>query len=94
MPEEAAGAVAEARRKQAAKERGPARPAERSLEQFVARIVKMIQTRYSKETPQQRNPEYRAIVEQVANALGVDLRDLGWHERPAIVGQPEMKKAA
>jgi hypothetical protein len=70
------------------------KPAEMSLEEFAAGIVKQFEDRYQLGSQHQRDAEVQYILELVVSMLGSHTRKLGQYDRPALVPKPALKAAA
>lgn len=70
------------------------KPAEMSLEEFAAGIVKQFEDRYQSFSQNQRDVEVQYILELVVSTTGAHIRKLVQYDRPARVSKPALKDAA
>lgn len=96
--EEAGKVVAEAQRKAVAKKEArklsATKPAEASLDEFAARIVKHFQARYREATHEQRRSEFEFVFDQLLKTLGIEAGELHREAKATTAVEPERKKAA
>ena len=74
--QEADAAVRFAVAKSAGKQKGKAKPASDSIEEFTDRMVKLFEDRFNTLSPEARTPELRYCIEKVLSALHTDIPTL------------------